>query len=612
VNQSCRYPLALCAAVAVVSATAVQAADPADQPPVIVTATRTAQTVDSSLASVTVITREDIERTQAKTVPELLRGIPGVDLTTQGGPGKLTSVFLRGTNSGHVLVLIDGNRIGAATNGGISWEFLPLSEIERIEIVRGPRSTLYGSDAIGGVIQIFTRKGSGPAQPRASVTAGSYHTWETAAGVSGASGDTRYNVSASRFATGGFNARQPVVEFGSPLNEPDRDGYRNSALSFSLDHRLAGHTEVGLHGLRATGHADYDSSGNNRDRFAQEAAGVRLGFRPLSSWSSRFNLGHGLDDRRSSRVGGGTATPTRFSTTKQTFSWQNDFSLTPQQLLTLGYDRLEDRVASTTAYTVNRRETHGLFGQYQVRFGAHDLNLGYRDEDNEQFGRHRTGTLGWGHALTDNLRLVASHGTAFRAPTFNDLYFPGFSNPNLKPEESRSTEIGLRGKALPLAWAVHAYRTDISNLIALNSSFIPQNINKARIDGVELELTTRAGDWRLASNLGYTDPRNVDTDKLLPRRSRQSARLQADRLAGAHEYGIELLAQGPRYDNTANTIRLGGYGVLNARWQYRMSRDWRLQARLENILDKTYETVASYNTPGRSAYLTLSWQPGPK
>ncbi|MEK7734662.1 MAG: TonB-dependent receptor plug domain-containing protein, partial [Pseudomonadota bacterium] len=165
----------------------------------------------------TVITREDIDRQQVKTLPELLRGIPGLDLTTQGGNGKLTSVFMRGTNSGHVLVLVDGTRIGAATNGGISWEFLPLAEIERIEIVRGPRSTLYGSDAIGGVIQIFTRQGTGPAQPRASVTAGSYHTWEAAAGVSGASGDTRYNLSARRFATGGFNARQPVGEFGTPL-----------------------------------------------------------------------------------------------------------------------------------------------------------------------------------------------------------------------------------------------------------------------------------------------------------------------------------------------------------------------------------------------------------
>jgi len=609
VRQHCRYPLAITVAVAIVSIPSVHAADPADQPAVIVTATRTAQTVDDSLAAVTVITREDIERQQVKTLPELLRGIPGVDLTTSGGNGKLTSVFLRGTNSGHVLVLIDGTRIGAATNGGISWEFLPLSEIDRIEVVRGPRSTLYGSDAIGGVIQIFTRRGVGPAQPRVSVTAGSYHTWETAAGVSGSSGNTRYNLSASRFATGGFNARQPVVEFGTPLDEPDRDGYQNSALSFSLDRKLPGHANIGLYGLRATGHVDFDSSGNNRDQFVQETLGLRFGIQPVASWHSRFAIGNDLDDRRSSRTGGGTATPTRFSTTKQTFSWQNDFSLTPQQLLTLGYDRLEDRIASTTAYTVNRRETHGLFGQYQARIGMHDLNIGYRNEDNDQFGQHHTGTVGWGLALNNNLRLVASHGTAFRAPSFNDLYFPGYSNPNLRPEESRSTEIGLRGKSGPLSWGMHAYRTDITNLIALDSSFIPQNINKARIEGVEFELGARILDWRLAGSLSYTDPRSVDTDKLLPRRSRQSARLQANRQTGRHEYGLEILAQGPRYDDTANTTRLGGHGILNAQWRYQVARDWRLQARFENMLDKTYQTVASYNTAGRSAYLTLSWQP---
>ena len=608
-TQAYRHALALTAIISIfISSKSV--AEPADQPPIVVTATRTSQTVDASLAAVTVITREDIDRQQVKTLPELLRGIPGLDLTTQGGNGKLNSVFMRGTNSGHVLVLVDGTRIGAATNGGISWEFLPLAEIERIEIVRGPRSTLYGSDAIGGVIQIFTRQGTGPAQPRASVTAGSYHTWEAAAGVSGASGDTRYNLSASRFATGGFNARQPVVEFGTPLNEPDRDGYQNSALNFRLDRKLSGSTEVGLHGLRATGHVDFDSAGNNRDQFVQEVAGVRFGFQPISSWNSRFVLGHGLDDRRSSRTDG-TATPTRFSTTKQTFSWQNDFSLSAQQLLTLGYDQLEDRVASTTAYTRDRRETRGLFGHYQARFGSHDLNVGYRNEDNDQFGEHHTGALGWGYALRDSLRVVASHGTAFRVPSFNDLYYPGFSNPNLRPEESRSSEIGLRGNRRPFFWAVHAYRTDVTNLIALDSSFIPQNINKARIEGAEIELGTALRDWRLAGSLGYTDPRNVDTDKLLPRRSRQSARLQADRRYGKHEYGLEILAQGPRFDDTANTTRLGGYGLLNARMRYQLERHWHLQARLENILDKTYQTVASYNTPGRSVYLTLSWQPQP-
>lgn len=583
-------------------------ADVSSRDAVIVTATRYPVTTDESLASVTVINRADIERSQARTLPEILRGVPGVDVTSQGGYGKLTSVFLRGTNSGHALVLVDGVKIGSATSGITSWEFLPLAEIERIEIVRGPRSSLYGSEAMGGVIQIFTRQGTGPLQPRAEITAGSFHTNEVNGGVSGSDGKTSYNIHAGRFATRGFNARQPVVEFGTPLNEPDRDGYDNRYASLRLAHRLDNGAEIELHNLYAQGNSEFDSTGNNEDDFVQSATGARLRLQPASAWNTSFLYGRSRDERLDFRADG-SATATRFDTTRRSFTWQNDFTLETDQLLTLGYDAQNDDVSSTTSYDKTSRDNRGLFGQHQSRFGAHDVLVSLRRDNNEQFGRHSTGNLGWGYALSGNRRFVASYGTAFKAPTFNDLYYPGYSNPNLRPEESKTMEIGLKAKEANYHWSAHAFRTDIDHLIALDSSYIPQNISRARIEGAEVESAITLDSWRITGGLTLVNPRDESTDNVLARRSRKSVKVDLDRRLGDVEAGLGIIAQGPRFDDAANTQRLGGYSVLNLHAQRALTKDWRWRARIENLLDKEYQTAQSYNSARRSFFLSLAYQP---
>lgn len=573
------------------------------QEPIVVTATRTARTADETLASVTVITREDIERTQAKSVAELLTGEAGLDAAVNGGYGKSTSVFLRGTNSDHTLVLIDGVKVGSATLGTAPWQYLPLDQIERIEIVRGPRSSLYGSEAIGGVIQIFTRRPAEKFQGQAEVGYGTYGTSKFSAGVSGADGNTRYNLTAGHFNTAGIDAKT-----SSAGNEGDRDGYRNTSLNARLGHRFANGADLELHIMDAEGHVEYDGN-PNQTAFEQDAASVRLNFAPSTIWNVKLQTGLSRDYTDNFKNGGFVST---FNTLRHTASWQNDVTVGKDQLLTLGLDYQDDRVGSTTNYTEKERANRGSFVQHQGRFSDHDLLVSWRQDDNEQFGTNDTGNLAWGYALSSTLRVRASYGTAFKAPTFNQLYYPGFGNANLKPEESESYEAGLRGKTPWGHWDVRAFQTNVDNLIATvdigGGTFAPMNVDKARIKGVETEIGSHLAGWDTRASLTLMDPRDTGRDKILNRRAKRSLKLEADRAFGVWRLGATWLVQGHRYDDVNNTVRLGGYGLLNLRAQYDLSKQWVLRANLDNAFDKAYQTVNTYNSPGRSLFVSLGYR----
>lgn len=578
---------------------------------VLVTATRTARTADQTLASVTVITRVDIERSQANDVPELLRGLPGVMMTSTGGYGKGASLFLRGTNPGHVLVLVDGIKVGSATSGAPTWEFLPLAEIERIEIVRGPRSSLYGSEAIGGVVQIFTRRGSGPTSPDAKVTVGSLHTHDVGAGVSGGPGNAWFNVHAGHFRTRGINATLPR----SSAFEPDSDGMDSLYGSFRVGYRLPRETEIELHGWQARGDTEFDSPGFlNETNFRQSSGGVRAQSRVTSIWNMSLHAGESKDNTYNFRADG-TVTPSRFNTKRRTLSWQNDLALGDHQLLTVGHDNQEDFVTSTENLAKTSRDNEAWFTLYQGELGLHSFQASLRRDDNEQFGRHGTGSVAYGYALTPQYRWFTSYGTGFRAPNFVDLYWPDpfFStgNPNLQPEESKSFEAGVGGKpSAATQWAASLFRTRIENLIVLTgSNFLPTNLNRATINGLELTGSTHVEAWELGANLTLLDPRDDATGRYLQRRSRYATRLDLDRRIAKTQVGATLLTQGARYDDVANQVRLGGYTLLNLRVEQTFSRSWRAGVRLENVTDKEYQTVAGFNNFGRALFATLYYQP---
>ncbi|HWU52222.1 MAG TPA: TonB-dependent vitamin B12 receptor [Tahibacter sp.] len=608
----------LCAAVAafLTLPAAPLLAEPAPHTPelddIIVTATRTAVTVDDSLAPVNVITRQDIERLQARSLLDLLRGLPGVSLSNNGGPGKQTSLFLRGTESDHLLVLIDGVRIGSATAGSAAFQDLPVEQIERIEIVRGPRSSLYGSEAIGGVIQIFTRRGHGQGLvPQFSATLGSHDTREATAGLSlnGEQGWLSANLAHSD--TDGFNSCRPNLSAGCFTNEPDADPYRNSSLSLSGGWRFEDAGDLQANALRAEGRNTYDGSFVDESIYRQQVVGGKL--RLQAHERLVVSLGAGRSEDYSDNYKNGLF-QSKFDTRRDSYTLQGDLGLGTAQLLSVGVDYLDDRVESTTAYDERSRDVTGVFAQYQGKFGAHDVQASLRNDDNEQFGTHNTGSLAWGYALNNDLRLVASYGTAFKAPTFNELYFPGFGNAALRPEDSRSIEVGLRGRAGEGRWELHAFQTRVDDLIAYDAAtFAPGNIDEARIRGIEASWATTLAGWNVDSSVTLLDPKNdgasANHGNELPRRGRQSARIDLDRRFGAFGLGATVNAQGKRYDDLANRTRLGGYGTVDLRAEYAFSPDWLLQARVENAADHDYETAAFYNQPGRSYFVTLRYRP---
>ncbi len=580
------------------------------QDAVVVTATRTAQTADDTLASVTVITRRDIERLQTRSVEDLLRGELGVSISNNGGPGKATSVFLRGTNSDHVLVLIDGIKVGSATLGTTAFQDIPVNQIERVEIVRGPRSSLYGSEAIGGVIQIFTRKGGGPLKPFVSLGGGSHRTYDGATGISGGGEKSWFNASVSGFHTQGINACSGSLTAGCFTIEPDKDGYRNNSGALRGGYRFDNGTDIDVHWMRADGANMFDGSSVNESKSVQEIYGGRFRFTPMTPWQVTLLTGRSSDDSDNFK---NSAFKSRFNTERDTVSLQNDVSFGASQLLTVGIDQQDDRIASTTAYPVTSRNNSGRFAQYQGVFGENDLQASLRRDDNEQFGGRTTRGVAWGHGFDGGLRLIASYGTAFKAPTFNQLYFPGFGNPSLRPEESRSAEVGVNNKTGWGRWSLNAYQTEIDDLIAFDASFTPANIDSARIRGLEAKLGSRLAGWDVNTGLTWLDPENrssgSNTGRVLPRRAQQALRVDMDRAFGPYRFGARLHAEGHRYDDLANTRRLGGYTTVDLRGEYTFVKNWLLQARIDNLFDKGYETAAFFNQPGRSFFFALRYQP---
>ena len=609
-------PLSL--AIAAMLPGAVLAADAGDSDEldqVVVTATRTAVTTDATLAPVDVIDREEILRAQATSLADLLRGRAGINLSNQGGDGKLTTLFVRGSESDHVLVLIDGVRVGSATSGLVSFQDLPVALIDRIEIVRGPRSSLYGSEAIGGMIQIFTRRDRGEATFRFNAGAGSHGRREGGIGIGGGSEKGWFGLDAGFKQTDGINACRGA---GNPINagcfvdgQTDRDGYRQHAFSLRGGVNIGESVTLQGHALRVSGENEYDGSFVDNSDIVQQVVGAQLKWQAGERVAVQFAAGSNKDE--SENFLGSTPTGA-FATRRDSASVQSDITLAERQVLTFGLDWLRDRVDSDTAYDDTRRGNRALFAQYQGGFGAQDVQLALRRDDNDQFGGKTTGTAAWGMGFAEHWRVTASYGTAFKAPTFNELYFPFFGNPNLRPESSKTVDLGLAWRGERSRVALNAFETRVDDLIAYDGSiFLPNNIEKTRLRGAELQVETVVFGWNVNGAASWLDPENRvrgnNDGNDLPRRARETARIDVDRAFGDVSIGLTGVANGERYDNVANTRRVDGFATLDLRAEYRFARHWTLQARVANLFDERYETTSFYNQPGRTWSLMLRFQP---
>ncbi len=584
------------AAIASASVTAASAAE--RTAPLVVTATRTPVTADDALAAVSVITRDDIDRRQPADVPELLRSLPGVSLARNGGRGKTASLYLRGTESDHTLVLIDGVRIGSATLGSAPLEQLPVGEIQRIEVVRGPRASLYGADAIGGVIQIFTRRD----RSHARLAVGNRDTWEFGAGLAREGERGGFAVSASGQSTDGFDA----TDERSFSHDPDRDGYDSRSGNVTGHYQVTDTLTLRGRALRVDGENEFDSTSTAADETQQVVSG-EAEWQPAQSWRSRLSVGSTLDDLDSRDFGGD-----RFVTRRDTATWQNDFFIGDDHVTTAGVDYHEDRVSGTIDYTETHRDNLAVFVQHQWYAGAFDVQGALRHDDNEAFGGETTGNIAVGYRISPALRTYASYGTAFKAPTFNDLYYPdtGFfkGNPNLEPEHSRTTEVGLESSGA-WQWRVAAFHTDADDLITFDANAASSvNVNEARIRGIEGEVSGNIAGFGTRLAATWLDAEDGDTGNDLPRRPDLTATLGIDRAFGPARVGTEIHYGGERFDELANTTELDSFTVVDVTASYALSDVWTLRGKVANLLDEDYQTADTFEMPGRTVLVSIEWR----
>ena len=574
--------------------------------PLFVTAARAPQPLAELIADVTTIGAEEIARAGAQSLAELLTRVPGTEIAMNGGPGSTSSVFLRGANRGHTLVLIDGLRVGSSTDGATALEAIPLDQIDHIEILRGPASSLYGADAIGGVIQIFTRKGDGALAANASAGYGTYESALASGGVSGGNGPWRFALQGGVRKSAGFNA------IGNPANfsyNPDRDGYRDDSASGSVAFRFAPDQELVAQFLRSRENAQFDAGPGYDDRTITTLSSYSVASRNrlASFWTSKLEAGEGDDDSLS-QTGFG---PSRFKTRQRQYAWQNDYAL-PQGALSVAFERREERVDSDAGFAVTARNTNAVVGVWQWREGPHAAQANVRHDDSSQFGGRTTGALAYGYALGGGFRASASYGTAFKAPTFNDLYFPGFSNPDLRPETAHSAEAALRYAGGGLSAGIVAYRNRVRDLIVFqcDAAFncAPHNVANATLEGVTVEVEARKGDLVVGASVDFSRPEDDASGNLLPRRARRHASIAVAQVWHALRVGAEVVAASERFDDAANTRRMGGYARVNLTADYALAAGWTLFARLDNMLDKHYELAADYNTPRASVFAGVRYR----
>ncbi|MFN3304660.1 MAG: TonB-dependent receptor domain-containing protein [Roseateles sp.] len=587
---------------------------------VVTTATRTPQKLSEVLADLTVITRADIERQAAASLADLLRNNGCAEMVRNGGAAAVTSMYLRGADNRHTLVLIDGVKIDSQATGGASWHGLPLSQIERVEVLKGPASAIYGSDAVGGVVQIFTRKGAGRMNADLGIAAGNLGTYKADAGLFGATGIFDYALTGAFEGTDGFNATTPESQFSYV---PDRDGYRKRQALLRVGAQFSTAHRVEALALRTYTRGQYDGSRSRPlvdDITQQDADAARLAWTAQWTPGLQTQLSYGESRDRYETSPSPYLTETRVRNLALTGFYQ----LNAGQQLNFAVERMEDKLENSGLVTagVGKRDRNGFGLGWLMSAGAFDLQAHARQDRDSQFGDVATGTLLAGYEVASGLRVVASVGNAFRAPTIyqqGTVYGPDLSKPGVKPlnaERGRNAELGLKWARGDHEFSATAYRNRISQLIifgaagSCRSNFgCYENVDQARLQGLSLSGATKLATVNLRATLDLQKPTNRANGLLLARRAKRLGTINADTTLGAWTLGAAVQASGPRFDNAANTRRLGGYALVNLSAQVAVSREVKLQFNVDNVFNREHTTAYGYASAPLTALATLRWTP---
>lgn len=592
---------------------------------VVVTASRMPQSLDKTIADTTVLNEQDIRKSGAPDVPTILRNVAGVELSQNGGTGKPSFLYLRGTDSTHVLVLLDGVRINSATTGTTALDQLMLDQVERIEVVRGNVSSLYGSEAIGGVVQIFTRHGHGAPAANVSAGLGSQGTRRLSAGFGGVADATDFSVQLSTFSTDGVSALNPALV---PNANPDRDGYRNNSLSASAGHAFSADHRISATLFGSNGNNQYDNAFNlnqadvNTNRSQVWKYSLASDDQINETWHSRLQLASGVDQYRDFLNGQPVVDffgqpSSLFQTKSNQLSWQNSLHLDDRKQLLLGAESLQQKVSSdiNPGYVRSSRNVNSLFAGYTGRYDAHQLQVNLRQDRNSQYGNANTWLLGYGYALNDAWRATASYSTAFKAPTFNELYYPGYGNPALNPEHSRNIEAGLHyylagGQQFDAVYFDNRIRDLINTVLVDPVKFVyqPQNVDRARMNGFEFSYAGRFGDTGVKAAITSQNPRNDITGVQLDRRARLHSSLAVTQQIGDGQVGGEWQHSGTRPDGS-NTFTLAAYNVFNLTAGYAISKETKLTLRADNLTNQNDSNAYGYNPLGRRLFVGINYQP---
>ena len=591
----------------------------------VTTPLRVPEKEENVIADTTVITSDEIKRAGLSSLPQLLQQQPGIEVTNNGGPGKVSSVNIRGTSSTHSIILIDGLRVGSSTAGTSAIQNIPLSQIERIEIVRGPVSSLYGQDGIGGVIQIFTKKGKKGFHPYISAGYGRYKTKEMAAGVAAGNDSTSFALNLAGMNTDAFSAFVPNDSAASNTPNLDKDTYRNRSISSSLTHQFNDSIKIDFQYFLSTGKNMFDNSSaesapfyvNYNDKTKQEAYSSKITAAINDDWESSLKIGKGTDlysdqqffDLNTFKFSNGGIN--KYETSQYQLAWQNNINFDYGSLVLL-YDYLKEEIDTTsTDYSKDNRDNNGFVIAYNTQFEKHTLQTSLREDINSQYDNETTGSIGYAYQINSQWKASSSFGTAFVAPNFNYLYSGSYANPDLKPETSKNIEASLKYSDNSTSVSLTAYHNTIDDFIISNADtgYTPLNLNKAKIQGITFAADHFLGNLQIKGSVTTESPNNEDTDNDLPLRANLYGSTHLNYYIQDWIFGVEQIGSGSRYNDADNTLKIGGYMVTNLVTNYVFNEKFTVNVRLDNALDKDYALVYSgdpnttgyaYQTPGRS------------